>query len=88
MNTEILDEDVNDAALIGAIELMTSPDYGADWLKELGSLIVGDENSTEEFADRVDKLMSEKLTDLARALFDQLREPYRETYADRFANPS
>lgn len=86
MAAEISSIDANNAALIGAIEIMISPEYGMDWVKELASLVMGDENTTEEATNAIDDLITEKLMPLARILFDQLDEPYRTTYADRFPN--
>ena len=73
MNTEIIKPNLDDAVTQGVVELLLSPEYGGDWIREL-LINAGVEEPTEAqeatVANAIDRVL------------DQLAIPFVETIAD------
>lgn len=72
MATTDVSNEVRDAALRGAIEILLNPEYGTDWIRNEVLRDMADEDATEEVAEQVDTLIMERFKAFAVSLVAEL----------------
>lgn len=78
---------LKNAALMGMINVLLSPEYGTEWLlKEVLPSTFAEEEVNDELAEEVDVLISSRFRELAQELAAELDSPHREQYLEEITS--